>query len=187
MDVAVPFPRKDRARQQFAPPLVEGICQRRSVSDRADPIFFSSRSVAASRSPKRLGLETVGDHRKQQLPGQVRGRLPSGHALPAGPQTIERETAQMRDLLVQCAVAVGSGQPILTVAWGSGRWLCLGVNRMIVDPIDAAALSGCRKSDRGRASCEQRQRGSLAPNAAASPLHGPSPRWLRRLALAASQ
>ena len=71
------------------------------MPDRADPIFFKSRTVSASRSPMSLGLDTVGDHGKQKMPGQVRGRLPSGHALPPGPQTLEFETAQMRDLLFQ--------------------------------------------------------------------------------------
>ncbi len=50
---------------------------------------------------KRLGLDAVSDHRKQQLPGQVRRRFPSGHALPAGSQDLEVETAQMRDLILQ--------------------------------------------------------------------------------------
>src|SRR4026209_688725 len=50
---------------------------------------------------KRLGLDAVSDHRKKQLPGQVRRRFPSGHALPAGSQDLEVETAQMRDLILQ--------------------------------------------------------------------------------------
>ena len=92
---------------------------------------------------QRLGLDTVGDHRKQQMPGQVRGRLPAGHALPAGPQTIEARPRR-------CAISSSNVRSLLSWATElerrmvSGGLVCLCVNRMIVDPIDATAFTGFR-------------------------------------------
>ena len=46
------------------------------------------------------GLEPVGENGKQQMAGQMRRRLLPEHALPARPQAMEIEIAQMRDLVV---------------------------------------------------------------------------------------
>src|SRR5215203_3556522 len=104
MDVAVPFPCNDRAWQQSAPPLIECICQRSDLSirsRRSNPLQEpQGRRVEVTQY---IGLETVGNHCKQKVPGHVSGRLLACHALPTGPQSIERETAKLRDLLVQCA------------------------------------------------------------------------------------
>ena len=48
-----------------------------------------------------IGLEPVGENRKQQMAGQMRRRLSPEGALPARPQAMEIEIAQMRDLVVQ--------------------------------------------------------------------------------------
>jgi hypothetical protein len=48
-----------------------------------------------------IGLQPVGENGKQQMAGQMRRRLLPEHALPARPQAMEIEIAQMRDLVVQ--------------------------------------------------------------------------------------
>ena len=95
---------------------------------------------------KRLGLDAVSDHRKQQLPGQVRRRFPSGHALPAGSQDLEVETAQMRDLILQrddrWACTFDRGRRM-----GLGSSLCTGGRRspLTIDAIDATTFGGFRE------------------------------------------
>jgi hypothetical protein len=46
-----------------------------------------------------VSLDPISQHAEQQMPWQVRGWLPSKHALPSGTQTLEVEIAQMRDLV----------------------------------------------------------------------------------------
>ena len=47
-----------------------------------------------------LGLDPIGQHPEQQVPGQVLGRRLAGHGPEAGPQTREIEVAQPRDLVL---------------------------------------------------------------------------------------
>ena len=48
-----------------------------------------------------FGLQTVGDHAVEQMPGQVVGGLAAEHRMPSCPQATEIEIAQMRDLFLQ--------------------------------------------------------------------------------------
>jgi hypothetical protein len=50
--------------------------------------------------PQAIGLNPIGDDRKQQMPGQMTGRRSLEHALPPRAQTFEIETAQMHDLVL---------------------------------------------------------------------------------------
>src|SRR6202165_1013194 len=50
--------------------------------------------------PEAIGLNPIGDDRKQQMPRQTIGRRPLHHALPPRAQTLEIGTAQMRDLVL---------------------------------------------------------------------------------------
>src|SRR5258708_1765026 len=50
--------------------------------------------------PKAIGLNAIGDNRKQQMTRQMIGRWSLQHALPPRAQTFEIETAQMRDLIL---------------------------------------------------------------------------------------
>src|SRR6266403_68740 len=50
--------------------------------------------------PEAIGLNPIGDDRKQQMPRQMIGRWSLQHALPSCAQTFEIETAQMRDLVL---------------------------------------------------------------------------------------
>src|SRR6267378_1152378 len=47
---------------------------------------------------KTVGLDSIGDDRKQQMPRQMSRGRPPEDALPARAQSSEVETAQMRDL-----------------------------------------------------------------------------------------
>jgi hypothetical protein len=46
----------------------------------------------------RLGLQTIGEHRKQKLPADVGWRVLSEACAPSGLQRLDAETAQARDL-----------------------------------------------------------------------------------------
>ena len=45
-----------------------------------------------------VGLQPVGENTEQQMPRHMRRRLPPEQPLPASAQTLEIETAQVRDL-----------------------------------------------------------------------------------------
>jgi hypothetical protein len=47
-----------------------------------------------------IDLQPIGENGKQQMARQMSRRLLPEHALPARPQTMEIEIAQMRDLVV---------------------------------------------------------------------------------------
>src|SRR5215218_2370209 len=68
MDMAVPFPCNDRARQQPASPLVECICQRSDLSvgsRRSNP--FQEPQGHRVQVTQCIGLEMVGNHCKQKV------------------------------------------------------------------------------------------------------------------------
>jgi hypothetical protein len=48
-----------------------------------------------------VGLQPIGQDTEQQVAGQVRGRAPSEHGMPSGPQLPDIETAQARDLVIE--------------------------------------------------------------------------------------
>jgi hypothetical protein len=58
-------------------------------------------NIAGSDFSVHTGLEPVGENGKQQMAGQMRRRLLPEHTLPARPQAMEIEIAQMRDLVAQ--------------------------------------------------------------------------------------
>jgi hypothetical protein len=47
---------------------------------------------------RRLGLQAIGKHRKQKMSGEVRWCVVPDACAPSGPQRLEAETAQARDL-----------------------------------------------------------------------------------------
>jgi hypothetical protein len=49
-----------------------------------------------------IGLEPVSQNAKQQMMGQVSGRSPPEHRVPAGSERTDIEFAQARDLDVEC-------------------------------------------------------------------------------------
>jgi hypothetical protein len=50
--------------------------------------------------PGPIGLNPIGEDRKQQMPRQMAGRWSLQHTLPPCAQTFEIETAQMHDLVL---------------------------------------------------------------------------------------
>src|SRR5258708_30273108 len=50
--------------------------------------------------PEAIGLNPIGDDRKQRMPRQMTWRWSLQHALPPRAQAFEIETAQMRDLVL---------------------------------------------------------------------------------------
>jgi len=53
--------------------------------------------------PKAIGLHPVGDDPEQDVAGEMLWRRPSELVLPAGSQTLRIETAQKRDLVLDCS------------------------------------------------------------------------------------
>jgi hypothetical protein len=46
----------------------------------------------------RLGLQAIGEHRKQKMPGEVSWRVVPNACAPSGSQGLDAKTAQARDL-----------------------------------------------------------------------------------------
>ena len=49
-----------------------------------------------------IGLKPIGQNAKQQMAGQVRGRLPPEHGVPTGSKRADVEITQARNLDVEC-------------------------------------------------------------------------------------
>jgi hypothetical protein len=49
-----------------------------------------------------IGLQAIGQNAPQEMPGQVRRRLPPEHGVPASPKITDVEIAKARDLGVEC-------------------------------------------------------------------------------------
>ena len=89
----------------------------------------------------RLGLQTIGEHRKQKMPGEVRWCvLPNAYA-PSGSQPLEAKIAQARDLGFDGGVLGRLGSDPGSRHGGSGLaavQLCAHRHRSMIarDPID---------------------------------------------------
>ena len=66
-----------------------------------------------------IGLQPIGQHAKQEMPRQVRGRLPPEHVVPSGAKRAGVEIAQARNLDVE-RLRSGAG-PTFTRGMASGR------------------------------------------------------------------
>lgn len=60
--------------------------------------LFEKTNCCGIEVARRLGLQTIGEHRKQKMPGEVSWRVLPATCAPSGPQRFEVETAQARDL-----------------------------------------------------------------------------------------
>src|SRR5258706_4747351 len=122
--------------------------------------------------PEAIGLNAIGDDRKQQMPRQMIGRWSLQHAPPPRVQTFEIETTQMHDL-------------VLNRCFGRDTTIATLLSHRIRPPASRdpqPRTKPCypgfgrpglcrfvRKQDSSQASCEQRRPESRAPNAAAIP------------------
>ena len=92
-----------------------------------------------------IGLQPIGQHAEEEMPGQVRGRLPPEHVPPPGTKRANVEIAQARDLdierlLVRCCRTD-------FYAWHVGQ---------AARRLDAAeALGGCIRLRCGRYDCHR--------------------------------
>src|SRR5258706_1569737 len=97
----LPLPHQDCSGRQFGPLLVEADQPRRHCRTgflRTGTIQQLPRLMVEI--PQAIGLNPIGDDRKQQMTRQMIGRWSLQDALPPRAQTFEIETAQMRDLIL---------------------------------------------------------------------------------------
>src|SRR5258705_8380204 len=73
---------------------------RRHPPHHLSPARAIPRQGKTPEGPEAIGLDSIGDDRKQQMPRQMIGRWSLEHALPPRAQTFEIETAQMHDLVL---------------------------------------------------------------------------------------
>ena len=83
-----------------------------------------------------IGLYSVRQHTKQQMPRQVRGRSPTEHTAPAGLQCGQVEIAQPRDFGVD-GLSVRQSRPDLELRHNGQRELLL-AGRCAELPVRAA-------------------------------------------------
>src|SRR5258705_6223353 len=99
--LSVPLPHQNCSGRKFGPLLIEADQPRRHCRTgflRTGTIQqLPCLMVEVSEA---IGLNPIGDDRKQQMPRQMIGRRSLQHALPPRAQTFEIETAQMHDLVL---------------------------------------------------------------------------------------
>src|SRR5262245_40646055 len=94
---AAPFASQQRAGREVARPPLESLRQRYGCGWRQIEVFEKA-DRGGIEVADRLGLQTIGEHRKQKMPGEVRWRVVSNACAPSGSQPLEAKIAQARDL-----------------------------------------------------------------------------------------
>src|SRR4029450_12842144 len=97
--LAAPLAGQHRARRQLAPPPLESLRQRNGgLLGWCQVNLFEKANGFGIEVAHRLGLQAIGEHRKQKMPREVSWRVLPEACSPSGAQSFGFETAQARDL-----------------------------------------------------------------------------------------